>query len=69
MTYEEIISASAELASGVVKLMCQLDINDCEETRYLDIAFHNLRSFAVVYRHKKGFQGGLKYGKQKDDED
>ena len=61
MTYEEIISASAELASGVVKLMCQLDINDYEETRYLDIAFRNLQSFAVVYRHKQGFQGGLKY--------
>ena len=56
MTYEEIISTSAELASGVAKLMCQLDVKDYEEIRYLDIAFRNLQSFAVVYRHKKVFK-------------
>ena len=56
MTYEEIIATSSDLASGVAKLMCQLDIKDYEETRYLDIAFRNLQSFAVVYRHKKVFK-------------
>ena len=56
MTYDEIISKATALASGVVALMCQLDINDYEEHRYLDIAFRNLQSFAVVYRHKKVFK-------------
>ena len=56
MTCEEIISTSAELAGDVVKLMCQLDVNDYELTRYLDVAFRNLQSFAVVYRHKKVFK-------------
>ena len=58
MTYEEIISTASELASGVVKLMCQLDIKDYEATHLLDVAMRNLHSFAVVYRHKKDFQGG-----------
>ena len=53
MTYEEIISTAASVAGVIAKLMCQLDIKDYEETRYLDIALRNLQSFAVVYRHKK----------------
>ena len=56
MTYEEIIYTVANVASVIATLMCQLDIKDYEETRYLDIAFRNLQSFAVVYRYKKVFK-------------
>lgn len=56
MTYEEIIYTTACLAGDVAKLMCQLDIKDYEETRYLDVALRNLQSFAVVYRNKKVFK-------------
>lgn len=53
MTYEEIIYVAACLAGDIAKLMCQLDILDYEETRYLDVALRNLQSFAVAYRYKK----------------
>ena len=56
MTYEEIIYTVADLASGVAKLRCQLDIKDYEEKHCLDIALRNLKRFAVVYRYKKVFK-------------
>ena len=66
MTYEEIIYTAADLASGVAKLMCQLDIKDYKETHYLDVAFRNLQSFAVVYRYNKVFKEDYKYDRKQN---
>ena len=65
MTYDEIIYTTARVAGVIAQLMCQLDIKDYEETRYLDVAFRNLQSFAVVYRHKKVSKEDLKNEKQR----
>ena len=56
MTHEEIISTAASVASVIAKLMCQLDIKDYKETHYLDVAFRNIQSFAVMYRYNKVFK-------------
>ena len=68
MTYEEIICETATIAGAIARLMTRPEISS-DEDAYLNRALDDLKIFAVVYRYKKGFQGGLKYGKQKDDED
>ena len=53
MTHDEIIATATAIAGDIARLMCQLDISDYKETEFLDVAFRNLHSFAVVYRKNK----------------
>ena len=50
MTYEEIIYATATIASAIARLMIEPGISDDEEV-YLNRALDNLKIFATVHRN------------------